>query len=511
VSCPSSSFCAAVDEDGNALTYNGSAWSSPVAVDAGHNLTMLSCPSASFCMASDGTDAVIYNGGSWSAPASIEGANGTVQALSCASSSLCAAVDFTGNSVSNALIYNGSAWSAPDPIDPNTSMYWGFTSVSCPSASFCMAADASGYTWVYNGSSWTQAASVGQSGILQQVSCASSTSCLAEQWFGATYSWNGTSWSELPAPDNPTTLPLDLSCPTAAFCGAVDGLDEALTYTTGAPNPPTTTTAPSIAGAAQQGQTLTETHASWSPAPTGYTISWERCESSGASCASIPGAGGQSYTLTAADVGHTIRVSETASGAGGNSQPATSSPTGVVSGPPSPPPGPGATAPKNTSAPTVTGQTQVGKTLTASQGSWSGTAPVSYVYQWQACATACVNIPGQTGGTLTLAPAQAGKHIDVVVTASNSAGHASATSVQVGAVQPSAGQVQSALRGVSAKHAKGKKAAFTLAFHAPSAGRLKVSFYYLPKHAHLATAHVKPVLLRPPRLWRTVRGPSASS
>jgi hypothetical protein len=276
VSCPSSSFCAAVDEDGNALTYNGSAWSSPVAVDAGHNLTMLSCPSASFCMASDGTDAVIYNGGSWSAPASIEGANGTVQALSCASSSLCAAVDFTGNSVSNALIYNGSAWSAPDPIDPNTSMYWGFTSVSCPSASFCMAADASGYTWVYNGSSWTQAASVGQSGILQQVSCASSTSCLAEQWFGATYSWNGTSWSELPAPDNPTTLPLDLSCPTAAFCGAVDGLDEALTYTTGAPNPPTTTTAPSIAGAAQQGQTLTETHASWSPAPTGYTISWER-------------------------------------------------------------------------------------------------------------------------------------------------------------------------------------------------------------------------------------------
>ena len=34
VSCPTASFCAAVDGSGNALTYNGSSWSSPDSIDA---------------------------------------------------------------------------------------------------------------------------------------------------------------------------------------------------------------------------------------------------------------------------------------------------------------------------------------------------------------------------------------------------------------------------------------------------------------------------------------------
>ena len=81
------------------------------------------------------------------------------------------------------------------------------------------------------------------------------------------------------------------------------------------------------------------------------------------------------------------------------------------------------------------------------------------------------------------------------MTAVNTAGHAPATSKQVGPVTPSAAQVQSALHSVSAKHAIGKKPAFTLTFDAPSAGRLQVAFYYLPKGAHLATAHAKAVLV----------------
>src|SRR5256885_735892 len=41
--------------------------------------------------------------------------------------------------------------------------------------------------------------------------------------------------------------------------------------------------------------------------------------------------------------------------------------------------------PVNTSLPTVTGTAQVGQTLTASPGSWSGTQPISYAYQWRRC------------------------------------------------------------------------------------------------------------------------------
>jgi hypothetical protein len=38
VSCPTTRFCAAVDDAGNALTYNGTSWSSPSAIDAAHPL-----------------------------------------------------------------------------------------------------------------------------------------------------------------------------------------------------------------------------------------------------------------------------------------------------------------------------------------------------------------------------------------------------------------------------------------------------------------------------------------
>ena len=34
VSCPSASFCVAVDAGGNALTFNGSSWSAPAKIDA---------------------------------------------------------------------------------------------------------------------------------------------------------------------------------------------------------------------------------------------------------------------------------------------------------------------------------------------------------------------------------------------------------------------------------------------------------------------------------------------
>ena len=48
VTCPSTSFCAAVDDEGNSLTYNGSSWSAPSYIDHTTNfLDSVSCPSAS--------------------------------------------------------------------------------------------------------------------------------------------------------------------------------------------------------------------------------------------------------------------------------------------------------------------------------------------------------------------------------------------------------------------------------------------------------------------------------
>jgi YVTN family beta-propeller protein len=90
------------------------------------------------------------------------------------------------------------------------------------------------------------------------------------------------------------------------------------------------TSPPSIAGNAAEGQMLTEAHGSWTNSPTSFKYQWEDCDSSGNSCTAITGATGQTYKLAVSDVGHTIRVTESASNAGGSSAPASSHQTAVV-------------------------------------------------------------------------------------------------------------------------------------------------------------------------------------
>jgi hypothetical protein len=99
--------------------------------------------------------------------------------------------------------------------------------------------------------------------------------------------------------------------------------------------PPLSVSPPVISGTAQQGQTLTEEHGMWEHGPTGFGYQWERCDISGNNCTAIAGATAQTYALTAADVGSTIRVAETATNAGGSSTPATSAATLVVQAAPS--------------------------------------------------------------------------------------------------------------------------------------------------------------------------------
>jgi hypothetical protein len=107
----------------------------------------------------------------------------------------------------------------------------------------------------------------------------------------------------------------------------------------------------------------------------------------------------------------------------------------VISASPSSPPG---TPPTNTSAPTISGSVQQGQTLTASNGTWSGSTPMSFAYQWRRCDSAggtCTSIAGATGQSYALVAADVGTTMRVVVTASNSAGSSSATSAQTAVVQ----------------------------------------------------------------------------
>jgi polysaccharide biosynthesis protein PslG len=100
-----------------------------------------------------------------------------------------------------------------------------------------------------------------------------------------------------------------------------------------------------------------------------------------------------------------------------------------------------ASAPANTVAPTISGSAQVGQTMTATTGTWSGTAPISYAYQWQRCNSAgasCTSISGATSPSYTLTSDDNGSTVLIQVTASNSAGSASAVSAASAVVQAAA-------------------------------------------------------------------------
>jgi hypothetical protein len=88
--------------------------------------------------------------------------------------------------------------------------------------------------------------------------------------------------------------------------------------------------------------------------------------------------------------------------------------------------------PNNTAPPTISGESKVGTTLKADNGNWSGTAPLTYTYQWRICdgnGGGCHDISGAMGNEYSLKAADAGNTVRVQVTAKNADGSATATSV----------------------------------------------------------------------------------
>lgn len=192
---------------------------------------------------------------------------------------------------------------------------------------------------------------------------------------------------------------------------------------------PRNTSPPTISGAERVGQTLTGNPGTWSgTAPITFAYRWIRCNSQLANCDAIGGATSRQYRLTPDDRGRRLIFLVTARNADGSSNARAS--TGVIGAP--------GTRPSSTSPPTISGTPREGSTLTANPGSWSGTSPITFAYQWRRCdsnGASCSNIVGATNRTYTLTNADVGRTMRVVVTARNSAGSRSRTTVPTAAVQ----------------------------------------------------------------------------
>jgi hypothetical protein len=127
------------------------------------------------------------------------------------------------------------------------------------------------------------------------------------------------------------------------------------------------------------------------------------------------------------DIGDTIDVIVKATNVAGSTS-VTSAVTGLIEG----------ILPSNTVLPAISGVLKDGQLLSASTGTWSGTTPISYSYQWQLCnvlGKECANIAKATGSTYLLSLLDVGLPLRVVVTATNVAGSTPATSNATGLIE----------------------------------------------------------------------------
>ncbi|MGH3132249.1 MAG: hypothetical protein ACRDNY_00640 [Gaiellaceae bacterium] len=184
---------------------------------------------------------------------------------------------------------------------------------------------------------------------------------------------------------------------------------------------PVNTAAPTISGVPAKGETLTASPGTWTGTPPiTFTYAWLRCDDNGASCDPVAGASDQTYVLGSGDVGNRIRVRVTASNSDGTAPDVLSDATAEVT----------EGTPVNQVEPQISGTPTEGQTLTATNGTWAGSQPMTFTHQWVRCGTDggnadgsnCVVISGATKTTYTLAAADVGARLRVRVTATNSSG-----------------------------------------------------------------------------------------
>jgi hypothetical protein len=175
---------------------------------------------------------------------------------------------------------------------------------------------------------------------------------------------------------------------------------------------PVTASPPAISGQAYVGRTLSVSNGTWTNSPSRFTYQWLRCDAHGNNCNQLTGETSRTYKVQKADIDNTLLADVTAVNGDGSAT-ANSKPTDVVSD---------AVAPKTNAQPTVVGTAQVGQSLVAKLGTYTGGRPSSYTFRWQRCDAAgatCSNIPGATGQSYGVVNADVDRKLRVQVNASN--------------------------------------------------------------------------------------------
>jgi hypothetical protein len=145
VSCPTTSFCAAVDGNGDVLTSTDPAggpgtWTLAPVGTSSLGFTAISCPSPSLCLASETLTGDVYvstdptgGAGAWSATTVDSTDGATLYDITCPTAALCLTVDGGADVYTTTDPVQGS-WSE-DPVDPDGYL----NNVTCAGAGLCIA------------------------------------------------------------------------------------------------------------------------------------------------------------------------------------------------------------------------------------------------------------------------------------------------------------------------------------------------------------------------------------
>jgi hypothetical protein len=243
VSCPSVSFCVAVDSAGSAIEYSGGSWLTPNGIASPNALVSVSCLNSIFCTAIDsGGTTYTFASGSWSQGDPHQLGTGVVGAV-CTAGTTCFSADTDGGgrvfAVDGGWGGSGSLLSGTDPAGT----HYPFTSLSCVMA-FCMAVDAGGdadssgnqvNVAPGNGSMFGLKQLDTKDVSLTSVSCAFEADpfCIAVDNQGHAFTYSDYSWSSAHHLQSTSGDPTFVSCTTTSFCISADHSGKTFIYANG--------------------------------------------------------------------------------------------------------------------------------------------------------------------------------------------------------------------------------------------------------------------------------------
>lgn len=208
-----------VDIAGFGVSTGSPAWSEPSQLGSRAEVTGLSCPTASFCAAVDDSGGVsVRNGSRWADRLLDPLAQWT--AVSCASPASCVVVGTkpaTGGARAAVFAtFDGTTWSTSRPL-PGTAAMGG---LSCPSTDFCLAVGSQAGRSVvlsYDGQTWVQRPGPNVAG-LTVVSCVSAQYCVAGSTTGGAVRWTGVDAGWRYAPEYLDDAVSSVSCASVDVC-----------------------------------------------------------------------------------------------------------------------------------------------------------------------------------------------------------------------------------------------------------------------------------------------------